>query len=40
MDLKQGTTLSIKMGRANLSKYLGILGKASSEKLAELEIKK
>lgn len=37
VDLKQGTKLLIKVGRADLSKYWGILGKASAEKLAEFE---
>jgi len=37
VDLLPGTRLSIKMGRADLSKYWGILGKASTERLAELE---
>jgi predicted DNA-binding antitoxin AbrB/MazE fold protein len=37
VDLKQGTRLLIKVGRTDLSKYWGILGKASAEKLAEFE---
>ncbi len=37
VDLKQGTRLLIKVGREDLSKYWGILGKASAERLAELE---
>ena len=37
VDLKQGTRLLIKMGRADRSKYWGILGKASAENLAEFE---
>ncbi len=38
VDLKDGTRLKIKMGgRCDLSKYYGILGKASAERLAELE---
>jgi len=37
VDLKQGTRLKIKVGRADLTKYWGVLGKASAEKLAELE---
>ncbi|MHB8120267.1 MAG: antitoxin family protein [Methanothrix sp.] len=37
VDLKDGTRLRIKMGRCDLSKYYGILGKASAERLAELE---
>lgn len=37
VDLEQGTRLSIKMGRGDLSKYWGVLGKASAEKLAEIE---
>ncbi len=37
VDLKQGTRLLIRVGRADLTKYWGILGKASAEKLAEFE---
>jgi predicted DNA-binding antitoxin AbrB/MazE fold protein len=37
VDLKEGTRLKIKMDRCDLSKYYGILGKASAERLAELE---
>jgi predicted DNA-binding antitoxin AbrB/MazE fold protein len=37
VDLEDGTKLKIKMGRCDLSKYYGILGKASAERLAELE---
>lgn len=37
VELKQGTRLKIKVGRADLTKYWGILGKASAEKLAEFE---
>ena len=37
VDLKDGTKLKIKMVRCDLSKYYGILGKASAERLAELE---
>ena len=37
VDLKQGTRFSIKMRRSDLSKYWGILGRASAERLAELE---
>ncbi len=37
VDLEDGTRLRIKMGRCDLSKFYGILGKASAERLAELE---
>ncbi len=37
VDLKEGTRLKIKVGRPDLSKYYGILGKASIEELSELE---
>lgn len=37
VDLKQGTRLFIRMRRGDLSKYWGVLGKASAEKLAEIE---
>ena len=37
VELQEGTRVSIKMGRCDLSKYYGVLGKASAERLAELE---
>ncbi len=37
VDLVDGTRLRIKMGRSDLSKFYGILGKASAERLAELD---
>jgi len=37
VELQEGTRLKIKMGRCDLSKFYGILGRASAERLAELE---
>lgn len=37
VDLEDGTILRIKMSRCDLSRFYGILGKASAERLAELE---
>ncbi len=37
VNLEDGTKLKIRVGRKDLSKYYGILGKASAERLAELE---
>lgn len=37
VDLKKGTRRLVRVGRADLTKYWGILGKASAEKLAEFE---
>ena len=37
VDLQEGTRLRITVGRCDLSRYYGILGKASVERLAELE---
>lgn len=37
VDLKQGTRLLIRVGRADLTKYWGILGKASAENSPSLK---
>lgn len=37
VELQEGTRLKIKMGRCDLSKFYGILGRASAERLAEFE---
>lgn len=37
VELQEGTRLRIKVGRCDLSRYYGVLGKASVERLAELE---
>jgi predicted DNA-binding antitoxin AbrB/MazE fold protein len=37
VELQEGTKLRIKVGRCDISRYYGILGKASVERLAELE---
>ncbi len=37
VELKEGTKLKIKVEKVDLSKYRGIFGKASAERLQELE---
>ncbi len=37
VDLKYGTNRRSRAGRADLTRYWGILGKASAEKLGKLE---
>ena len=37
VNLEEGTKLKIKIEKVDLSKYYGMFGKASSERLEELE---
>ncbi len=38
LDLREGEEINIVVVRRNLSKYRGVLGKASYEELRELEV--